>query len=306
MGRILVIRGGAVGDFILTLPAINLLKESLPDNELEILGYTPIISLAEAAGLAHKTRSIEHGALAAFFIPNGVLDPNWMEYFGSFNLIVSYIYDPDGFFHANLEKCGKATIIACSHRVEEPGDHAAIQLARPLEKLALFLDKPSPDLDIGSNGTGKSGQKRIVIHPGSGGKHKVWPTKNWISVAQKIASSRPLDKLVIVTGEAEEEHGTKAAMLEGLRGIPHDHLDSLALPQLAAELSECDLFLGHDSGISHLAAACGLPCVLLFGPTNPEVWAPKNQGVQVIQSPEGNLTKLATEDVILAAHQALI
>ena len=50
---------------------------------------------------------------------------------------------------------------------------------------------------------------------------------------------------------------------------------NLPLPQLAA-LLEHSIFVGHDSGISHLAAAVGANCILLFGPTNPDIWAPKN------------------------------
>ena len=64
LSRILVIRGGAIGDFILTLPAIKLLRDAFPCAHLEILGYRHIISLAEVSGYANATRSIEYGPLA--------------------------------------------------------------------------------------------------------------------------------------------------------------------------------------------------------------------------------------------------
>jgi len=67
--RVLVIRGGAIGDFILTLPAIRLLREGLPNPHLEVLGYPGIASLATAAGFADAVRSIEHGAMAPFSRP---------------------------------------------------------------------------------------------------------------------------------------------------------------------------------------------------------------------------------------------
>ena len=66
-GRILVIRGGAIGDFILTLPAIKLLRDSIPAAHLEILGYKHIIALAEMSRYADATRSIEYGPLSSFF-----------------------------------------------------------------------------------------------------------------------------------------------------------------------------------------------------------------------------------------------
>jgi heptosyltransferase-2 len=68
--------------------------------------------------------------------------------------------------------------------------------------------------------------------------------------------------------------------------------------------SHCRLFLGHDSGVSHLAAACGAPCVLLFGPTDPAVWAPPSPRVKVI-GPVGDLNSLAVSGVRQAVAAAL-
>ena len=82
-GKILVIRGGAIGDFILTLPVFAALREQFPQTWLEVLGYPHIAQLAFAGGLADGTRSIEARALAGFFARNGSLDPRLSEYFGT-------------------------------------------------------------------------------------------------------------------------------------------------------------------------------------------------------------------------------
>jgi heptosyltransferase-2 len=66
---------------------------------------------------------------------------------------------------------------------------------------------------------------------------------------------------------------------------------NLLLPHLAA-LLEHSIFVGHDSGISHLAAAAGARCVLLFGPTDPAIWAPANHHVRIVRAPDGDLRKL--------------
>ncbi len=73
MSRILVIRGGAIGDFILTLPAIKLLRDAFPSAHLEILGYKHIVALAEMSGYADAARSIEYGPLSSFFNRDGAL-----------------------------------------------------------------------------------------------------------------------------------------------------------------------------------------------------------------------------------------
>src|SRR5579859_7359249 len=72
-GKILVIRGGAIGDFILTLPAIAALRRQFPQAHLEVLGYPHIVQLARAGGLVDKISSIEARALAGFFARHGEL-----------------------------------------------------------------------------------------------------------------------------------------------------------------------------------------------------------------------------------------
>jgi hypothetical protein len=114
--RILVIRGGAIGDFILTLPAIRLLRENFPEARLEILGYEHIVALANGRFYAEATRSIEYGALAGFFIPGSELAPDLQEYFASFQQIISYLFDPDGHFVANLRRAGRNTFSRPSRR----------------------------------------------------------------------------------------------------------------------------------------------------------------------------------------------
>jgi ADP-heptose:LPS heptosyltransferase len=68
-------------------------------------------------------------------------------------------------------------------------------------------------------------------------------------------------------------------MGEALDGITCIDLQCLELPLLAAILSQCHLFIGNDSGITHLAAALGVPTIALFGPTDPYVWGPRGKKV---------------------------
>src|SRR5437899_6631519 len=137
--KILVIRGGAIGDFILTLPVLAALRQHFPQTRLEVLGYPHIGQLALAGGLADDVRSIEAGPLAGFFARNGSLNPALQEYFASFAIIISYLYDPDEFFQSNVARCSQAQYIAGPHRPDEQaGLHATKVFLRPLERLAIF------------------------------------------------------------------------------------------------------------------------------------------------------------------------
>lgn len=298
--RVLVIRGGAIGDFILTLPAIRLIRETIVGCHLEVLGYPGIADLALVAGLADATRNLEHRTMAPLFAKNAAIEEAISDYFRGFNLVVSYLYDPDGHLRANLERIGVRGLVEASHRVEEGKGHAAYQLARPLEKLAMFLDDPAPQLKIMPTSRPNQGQ-RIALHPGSGSTRKNWPLEHWIRLGRELAAAHPTARLALVTGEAERERGMTSALVEAWAGLPYDHLDCLPLYKLAGELAACDAFLGHDSGISHLAAACGIPCLLFFGPTDPATWAPCNAWVSVHRAADGDWQQLGYDKARAAA-----
>lgn len=297
--RILVIRGGAIGDFILTLPAIRLLRENFPNTHLEILGYEHIVALAHRRFYADAIRSIEYGPMAGFFVPDSVLAPDLAEYFASFQQVVSYLFDPDGFFAANLRRAGVKNLLPAYVKIDD-SQHAARQLAQPLERLALFLEDHAAavhpaeeDRAFARAFLGESAPPLIALHPGSGSPRKNWPLENWLALGRWLAGHASRPRLLLIGGEADEER--IAALAHALpEALVARHLP---LPQLAALLGRCRLFLGHDSGISHLAAAVGARCVLLFGPTDPAVWAPANAGVQVIEAPACDLAHLRVEDV---------
>lgn len=307
-GRILVIRGGAIGDFILTLPAIRLLRENFPDAHIEILGYQHIISLAEERYYANATRSIEYGAMAGFFIPRSDLAPDLVEYFASFHQIVSYLFDPEGFFESNLRRAGAKNIVRAFGRIDD-SDHAARQLARPLESLALYIEDAAATVHLTEEDHAFAARflaecddrPLVAIHPGSGSPRKNWPVEKWIELGLALLE-REL-QLLIVGGEADEER--IALLCETWRDRPILVARHLPLPQLAAILARSRVFVGHDSGISHLAAAAGAKCVLLFGPTDPAVWAPANPGVQVIEAPHSDLSRLEVETVVAEVSRLL-
>lgn len=298
MNRILVIRGGAIGDFVLTLPAIKLLRDAYPRARLEILGYQHIAALAEQRFYADAIRSIEYGPLARFFAKDAVLPQRFVGYLGGFDLVVSYLFDPDKIFERNLRRCGVDNFLACSPKIHNH-EHATVQLARPLEQLGLTLTERAATL-YPSSADGEFARSSypekatIALHPGSGSESKNWPLRKWADLAETLARSLPGTTLLIVGGEADRRQ------MGSFRG-DYSHLvtfaESLALPTLAAVLQRATLFVGHDSGISHIAAAVGTPALLLFGPSDPAVWAPANANVRVLRARTGNIADLQLGEV---------
>jgi heptosyltransferase III len=310
MDRILVIRGGAIGDFILTLPALRTLREACPNAHIEILGYKHIAALAENRFYAQAVRSIEYGPLSGFFAKNSELPAELADYFASFDLIISYLYDPDCIFKNNLRRCGVENLLCGSAKIVETDGHAARQLARPIEELGirvvdltekLFLSEE--DRQFGRKFLQTPSRPIIAIHPGSGSKEKNWPLQNWIDLfSTGHWHIKKRYSLTVVSGEADKE---QTARLEHTwKDQEVRFAKNLPLPHLAAVL-EHSIFIGHDSGISHLAAAAGANCILLFGPTDPSVWAPRNEKVEVLRAPTGKVNDLEIAAVQAALTKAL-
>jgi heptosyltransferase-3 len=320
-GKILVVRGGAIGDFILTLPVFTALREQFPNAHLEVLGYAHIAALARAGGLVDAVRSIEARPLAAFFARNGSLEKSLQEFFAGFSVIISYLYDPDGIFQGNVARCSKAQFIVGPHRPKDTARiHATEVLVKPLERLAIFATDSTPHLRIGpamatgdhpfpegeGRGEGEKhvlqstqsplarGDIRVAVHPGSGSESKNWPEAKWAAALSQLLSDPNLSFLLI-GGEAEQG---RAERLAGKLAAHRVELaQNLPLVDLAVRLSSCTAFVGHDSGITHLAAALGLPVVALWGESSEEVWKPKGPKVVLVKDERG-LSAVSVEQVV--------
>ncbi|MFN9757220.1 MAG: glycosyltransferase family 9 protein, partial [Planctomycetota bacterium] len=117
----------------------------------------------------------------------------------------------------------------------------------------------------------------IVLAPGSGGRAKCWPRTHWLQLAAGLAAAGRA--LAVLVGPVEAER-------DDPRAWPWptavSFLADLPLPVVAARLAAAAVFVGNDSGTTHLAAMLGAPTVALFGPTDPAVWAPTGPRVRVL------------------------
>ncbi len=136
----------------------------------------------------------------------------------------------------------------------------------------------------------------LALHPGSGSPAKNWPPDRFAAVARALSPSRPW---LLVSGPADE---AAAAAL----GAAPDAIRARSLPLrvLGAVLAHAGLFVGHDSGVSHLAAAFGAPVLALFGPTDPVVWAPVGRRVRALRSPDPSPAGLSVDAVLKEARTA--
>jgi heptosyltransferase III len=282
----------------LTLPVLAALRRRFPTHALEILGYERAASLAVAGGLADRVSALESPALAGFFARDGAWPAATAEYFAGFELIVSYVFDPENIFQSNVARCGAARFLAGPHRPDESSKlHATQVLLRPLEILGLSEADPRPRLILPGPAE-VSAHPRLAVHPGSGGVQKNWPEPKWAELLQRLAATTGWHFLLI-GGEAE---GARCQRLAAALPPHRARLaQNLPLVELAQTMRSCAAFIGHDSGVTHLAAALDLPGLVLWGPSNEAVWRPMSDHIRLLRDGRG-LDALPVETVLRAAR----
>jgi heptosyltransferase-3 len=297
MRKILVLRGGALGDFIVTLPALAWLRNQWPASRIELAGNAVAAELGRREGLLDAVHS-QHEARWSSLYSARALPADFAAWLADFDLVLNYWPDPDGELAQRFPLHeGQRYLSAAALPQRAP---AAAHYAQPLVELGRTHTAPDNFYRF-KNWTARlaSSRSKIALHPGSGSPRKNWPVENWIELTHWLRTECRREVLIVL-GEAERANGTAEKFAD-----LGDIADSLPLAELAAKLAGCHLFVGHDSGISHLAAACGLPCVLLFGPTDPAMWAPPSSAVQVLRA-DGALTSLSTTEVQHAVRRALV
>ncbi len=267
MRKILVLRGGALGDFIVTLPALALLRTRWPAARIELVGNFTAAALAVDAGLIDHVHS-QHDARWSTLYASAPLPSDLSAELTQFDLVINFWPDPDGDLARRFPLQAGQTYLSASALPASPP--AAAHYCAPLSALGLYA--PSFHFSLA---TARPDARLIAIHPGSGSAKKNWPLTRWLDLCHWLTHEHRAE-LLIITGEADT---AAASALSAFGTAAH----RLPLRDLITRLCHCRLFVGHDSGISHLAAACGLPSILLFGPTDPAMWSPPAPQVRVIQ-----------------------
>lgn len=300
--RLLVLRGGALGDFIVTLPALGLLRAHWPAARIELVGHARAAELAVGRHYLDAAHSQHEARWAALYAP-APLPREFAAWLGAFDLIVSYWPDPENELRAHLAAAARRVILGGDQAATAP---AAAHFCAPLSVLGLSTAdyrsrvRLAPGDHAAAQRLLPAGAAPLVaLHPGSGAPRKNWPLDRWIEVGRRLQDKHGAH-LLLCGGEADA--ALREPLARAFAGTAHQLAWERPLPVLAGLLARCRLFLGHDTGVSHLAAAVDTACVLLFGPTDPAVWAPP--GAHVLRHGAA-LDAIPAAAVMQAAENAL-
>jgi heptosyltransferase III len=250
--RRLLIRPGAIGDTILWLPALDCLRAGF--TEVWVPGaIVPLIRTAD------RVESILATGLDTLGLPDLPPRASLIERLRSFDSIVSWYGANRPEFRATMEALGLPVRFFPALPPEDGRVHAAefyLAQARTLSRRAV---DPIPRLACPRRDGGFA-----VIHPFSGSPKKNWPLERYRELARQLGEHLPVRWCA----------GPEKPLEDAVR------FDNLY--DLAGWLATARLYIGNDSGITHLAAAVGTPVVALFGPTDPRVWAPRGGRVTIL------------------------
>jgi len=261
--RRLIIRPGGIGDCILSLPAIEHLGTA--DAEVWVpSAMVPLIRCVEA-------RSIASTGIDLLGLPGVDPPAPLVARLRLFDSIVSWY----GANRAEFREQVRALGLPFQFLDALPDSSAKIHAADFFLKQVGGAGSAVPRIDCGPIERGDF----AVIHPFSGRARKNWPLDRFRELAMRLP-------MPVRWCAGPEE------ILDGAVRIEH-------LYELGGWLASARLYIGNDSGITHLAAAVGTPVVAIFGPTDPAVWAPRGERVAIVQA--RTVDEIGVDNVLEAA-----
>ncbi len=273
----LVLFPGALGDFICFLPTLCALRARYT-GPMRLVANAALLELVRLPGVSSV--SIDRREIADLFAA-GPVHAETAALCGGFTSVHSWTGFGNPELARRVASLGAQAVSVYPFRGVQPGEHAVDYYARcvglparPIGASVLFRDDGWLDTFRQRHGLGE--RAMVVLHPGSGSRRKNW--QGFADLARRWRQ-RYADALVVLQGPAEVD----APITNAIEAIP---VTGRSLPQVAALLAHCAVYVGNDSGISHLAGAVGARGAVLFGPSDPTCWAPRAQALHVLRAAE--------------------
>ncbi|MDH4272464.1 MAG: glycosyltransferase family 9 protein [Candidatus Aminicenantes bacterium] len=273
MKNALLIRYGGLGDLLVALPSIRLLRAKFPGARLTLVSRKQYGELFLEAGIVDEVIPEDNRRLLPLFDTEASLNGNFASWLGALDLIMAWTQGSPGDFLSKAPGIQAGGARPCVIQAD-PGKSEPLSRVFFRQTAEILGESSSLRIEEWSRlpltGASKEGGTKIVIHPGSGSEAKRWPLRNFLKIIEELDGKEIAGALV--TGEAEEN---MAAAIEKT-GLPLNWtwIRCPSILALARLLSAADFYLGNDSGATHLAAACGAEVVALFRSEYASAWRP--------------------------------
>jgi ADP-heptose:LPS heptosyltransferase len=281
---VLLVRFGGLGDLLVALPSIRLIRWRYPDAHLALACRETYGKLLVEAGVVDEIIPEDSPRLLPLFNEASAAKAESLGGLGPFDMVLGWTHGGRG----HLAKTGIALSAVAGEVLSLSADpEGSDQLSRQFFKKTVEAIGSSDDLSIeqyaflpagrlrksGRSGRvsgEKGGKSGVIVHPGSGSESKRWPLENFMGVIRRLGERGVAGSLV--TGEAEEK--MEVELEKTILPPGWTWMRQPGLTDLASDLSEAALYLGNDSGVTHLVAACGAEVVVLFRQDLVTAWRP--------------------------------
>ncbi len=276
---------GALGDLLLALPALRALAERHRSARLTLVVSAHLLALARALALTDVVANLDAAETSALF-GDGPL-PSWLV---GRPVVYSWVGSQDETLRGRITGAarsarffrverGSGTEHACAAYARTVG--SGLQGAALMRAARLTLPSSAQVDDL----IARLRPPVLAVHPGAGARAKRWDAAGFVRVAEWWRQRG--GDVVEIAGPAEAGEPLLLGG-EAARDMP--------LPDLGDLLGRVTMYLGNDSGVSHLAGAAGAAGIVLFGPTLAARWRPLADRLSVLQA-----RKAGAEGITLAA-----
>jgi ADP-heptose:LPS heptosyltransferase len=288
--RVAIIRLRSLGDCILTTPAISILKEARPDLQVGVVAEPPFTAVFEGNPLVHQILSPSWQAVRRFRSTlcvnlHGGTRSQWMTALSGARWRAGFAhYRSTIAYNIRIPRAQRTLGVNRTVHTAEHLASAFFALGAPLAEIPrgqLFAES-KPALEIPG--------RYAVLHPYASSPEKIWDAERFCEVARylKLWNIQP----VFLAGPHDDS------------GLFKEHTIAQApLSDAKALMAKAAVFIGNDSGPAHMAAAFGIPSIVMFSSTNPAIWGPWRTECEVIVADEGLQT--VTVSRVIAALERL-
>ena len=276
--RALVLFPGALGDFVCFLPTLECLAER---TSIDLLARAEFSELVPAR---IKVGSLERFEIRHLFVSGGGSDEQVRSFFETYGCTYSWMGSGDLSFKQELQAATQGRLQmfqfhpsnAQAHQTDYYLSCLQGNAARGMPHISLMADAERWSEVYWAKNFLKS-KPVLAIAPGSGAREKNWPLISFEAIA-RWWRERVDGNVLVILGPVEQERGGYESLCS--HGLA---IHGVTLTRLAATIARCSLYLGNDSGISHIAAALGVPTAAIFGPSSVNQWAPRGISVLVLR-----------------------
>ncbi len=268
MRKLLIIHQGALGDVVLTFPALIRLREKF--SVIQAICQGKIGRLACELGVVDSCFPLEAATVSSLYTKS--VAPDVQKILAACDESLAFSRSEQ--LNASMSRTTDHPLHVIPPR---PDPHCPIHVTdhvlSHLTTCGLLEDGEISHTDRRYSGYDPA---KILIHPGSGSRRKNWPLSNFVQIGRALKKTGLKPEFILGPAEhflavsLENDHGT----------IIHTLSDPVELLFL---LRNAGGFIGNDSGVTHLAAFVGLPTIAIFGPSDPRRWRPLGRSVKVIR-----------------------